>query len=509
MADPQIFIDAFDDYQRLEDENLNVLGEFVSANGSGQNWYGDIFTNVRSFDYSSRFSFPNLVEGSLAHVQCDFLGRSDRQSRVEISIDGNEFDKSMTSVVISNGEATYGRVVRISEDFPMSSVNPSVLIDYPFPSGADISEGWLDQITITALRKLRLEGGQMSFRSKESLLVERAEYELSNLKDESKIWDVSDLALEQQFVLSGSDAKFTQASENLKEFVVFNPSVSQRTPEAFGQVENQNLHSLAEVDMLVIYHGAFEEQALRLAQHRATNNNLKIEAVEIQKVFNEFSSGMRDPTAIRDMAKMLYERYSGFEYLLLFGDGSYDMRGIKTDLVDQNFIPVYETKESLYPIDAFPSDDYYALLDDDEGDILKGLLDIAVGRIPARTSAEAKIIVDKIVRYDTEESQKGDWRLRVGFIADDEDTNTHIDDAEGIANLTENNHEWLNFEKIYLDSYEQLSTPGGQRYPEVTEAIDANIFKGMLVTNYIGHGGNTGWAQERILAVNDIRSWQN
>ncbi len=509
-ASAQQTIKTMDHIIHIEDDRLNVLADFVSTNGSGQRWLGDIYTNQRSFDYSDQISVPDAVIGGEATVNMEFLGRGNVQSQVFLRTAGQEYVRSMSSIVPSNSEATYARVGRITERFELDSDNPQLIIEYPRPSSATLSEGWLDFVTYTAERELKFRDDQMAFRSEKSLLAEVSEYVITDLPEEAVVLDVSgDEVVSLELERSGDQASFSRSAENIREYVAFLPGASLLRPTAVGRVANQNLHAISDAEMIVVYHPAFEEQALRLAEHRAEYSDLKVYAIPLEQVFNEFSSGMRDPTAIRDMCKMIYDRNESFKYLLLFGDGSYDERGRYDELADQNFIPVYETPESLDPIDAFPSDDYYALLDDEDGDILQGLLDIAVGRLPARTAEEAQIMVDKIIRYDTDEEGKGEWRLRVGFIADDEDTNTHIDDAEGIASLTQASNEWVNKEKIYLDAYQQLSTPGGERYPDVTSDIDANIFKGLLVTNYIGHGGNLGWAQERILAIGDIRNWQN
>jgi len=67
----------------------------------------------------------------------------------------------------------------------------------------------------------------------------------------------------------------------------------------------------------------------------------------------------------------------------------------------------------------------------------------------------------------------------------------------------------LNIDKIYLDAYAQGSTSGGQRAPLVNEAINRRIEKGTLIMNYTGHGGEAGWAHERILEISDINNWSN
>ncbi len=134
---------------------------------------------------------------------------------------------------------------------------------------------------------------------------------------------------------------------------------------------------------------------------------------------------------------------------------------------------------------------------------------MAIGRIPVRDSEEAQAVVNKIIRYDTTPDNLRDWRNRLVFVGDDEDTNTHINDADDIANQIASRFPNYNVNKIFLDAYPQVSTPGGDRFPLVTEAINESIFKGTQVITYLGHGGSKGWAQERVLNVSDIISWEN
>jgi len=236
--------------------------------------------------------------------------------------------------------------------------------------------------------------------------------------------------------------------------------------------------------MLVVYHPLFEGDVQRYVSHRSAFNNINIEAVDVNAVYNEFSGGKVDPTAIRDLAKMIYDRSDNFRYLMLVGDGSYDYKQIMPDVPDQNFIPVYETKESLDPIDGFPSDDYFALLDLNEGTSLIGQLDIAVGRLPVKTPEEFTTLVDKFIHYDTSPRTEGDWKLRLGFAADDEES-THVRDTERLANDTRAKHPDFNQQKMYFDAFVQESTPGGTRFPDATKEINNAVFQGLLVLNYL------------------------
>ena len=272
-------------------------------------------------------------------------------------------------------------------------------------------------------------------------------------------------------------------------------------------MENQNLHGLNNVEMIILYHSEFQEAALQLAQHRSEFSDLSVATVRIDQVYNEFSTGRQDPTAIRDFAKMLYDRNPGFKYLLLFGDGSFDPRN-RYEL-GNNFIPVYE-RNSLNPLFAFPSDDYYGLLSDfGSSDPLRGALNIAIGRMPVTSLEEALAVVKKVIHYETSPATLGDWRNRMVFIGDDEDNNTHIRDANIIADQIGGANPSLNVEKIYLDAFPQVATPGDDRFPAVSEAINQAIFKGSLVMTYLGHGGSERLAQEAIIDIPTITSWEN
>jgi hypothetical protein len=96
------------------------------------------------------------------------------------------------------------------------------------------------------------------------------------------------------------------------------------------------------------------------------------------------------------------------------------------------------------------------------------------------------------------------------FVADDEDGNTHLSQAQYLADsLTWKKQPVYNLDKIYLDAYKQQSTPGGERYPDAQAAIVNRVQRGALLVTYVGHGGELGWAQERVLEVNDINGWSN
>ncbi|RME00460.1 MAG: oxidoreductase, partial [Bacteroidetes bacterium] len=390
----------------------------------------------------------------------------------------------------------------VQGEFTPGSNEFNIQLDFIRPSNS-FNEGWLDYIEVNFRRKLNLSGNQLRFRDLYSIGYNATEFRISGAGESTRVWNITNpqLPANQLGSLSGDVFSFVANTSELAEFIAFNDKAGFLTPEAIGAIPNQNIHGITSADLVILYHSKFLEAAQRLADHRINFSGLDVAMVDVEQLYNEFSSGRKDPTAIRDFAKMLYERApEQFRYLLLFGDGSFDARDIYKLAGD--YIPVWETANSTSPIYSYPSDDYYALLDDNEGGSISfGALDIAVGRLPVNTLEEANGVVDKIIHYDSSPVTLKDWRNRIAFVGDDEDTNLHTRDADGIADYLGEKFPNLNIDKIYLDAFEQVSTPGGTRVPLATEAINNNIFKGVAALVYLGHGGTKGWAQERVLKI--------
>ncbi|MBK8555663.1 MAG: type IX secretion system sortase PorU [Lewinellaceae bacterium] len=500
--------DEFDDVQRLEEDEVNLLDFFTSAQGSGKRWFGDYFLQTRQRTYE--FNFNNVVTAAPGRVKSEFAGRCGTTTTVRLTVDGTQISRNISGVSISNNETNFALGAALSGNFNPSGNKITVQINYPEVSQS--SEGWLDYIELNVRRKLIMDGAMMQFRDLNSVGQPMARYRLSGANSNLLIWDVTDPQLpRRQTYTGGSTVEFGASADTLRSFAAFYQDGALPKPEKVeGAIGNQNIHELDNLHMVILYHPDFEAAAQQLAQHRRDYSGLDVAAVRIDQLYNEFSSGGKDPTAIRDFARMMLERNPGkFDYLLLLGDGSFDPKNNTGSADNLDFIPVFETAESFHTIYAYPSDDYFGLLSADEGGALDGSLDIAVGRITARSGAEAQAVVDKIIAYDRSQVTLGDWHLRLLYIGDDQDTNAHINQAEKLANGAEAKESWFNVDKVYLDAYQQVATIGDDRYPDATAAINSAVFKGSLILQYIGHGGPRGWAQERVISNNDIAQWNN
>src|SRR4029078_12519856 len=243
-------------------------------------------------------------------------------------------------------------------------------------------------------------------------------------------------------------------------------------------------------------------------------DNFRSIVVTTDQVFNEFASGIPDPTSIRDFVKMFYDRAGNDstkrpKYLLLLGDASFDYK----DRIHENtnLVPAYESNNSLDPLSTYTSDDFFGFLDDGD-DINNGsiinLLDIGIGRIPAKSVGEAKAHIDKIMQYQSS-AALGSWRNEMTFVADDEDFNLHMHDAETITAAANQTNSLFNQDKIYLDAFHQESGAGGARYPAATQAVKDEFNSGTLIFNYTGHGGFRRLAEEVVLDQDVINSLNN
>jgi len=505
---------SFDGYTHFEDDQRNPLHDWSGAQGSGKLFVGDLYSLVTERTYNNLFSFDNLEPGEDAVLTGSFVSRSNTNTNFKIITSGQEFtSSSIGSVQLDQGENTYALTGSLIESFQPNSGNFSFTVKY---SGTGESEGWLDYIGLNVRQKLQMSGSQLKFTDKKTLDYSFSTFELNNAEG-ATIWDVTNpLNPFSQEATEGNIKIFGAETNTLKRFIAFDVSDELFPAEAIGKIENQNLHGLDNIDMVIIYHRNFEDVTEKMREHRATHSNLVVEKVRLDLIYNEFSGGAQDICAIRDFSKMLNDRSNQFKFLLLFGDGSFDYKNIKelntsTDgEIFHNLIPAYETNQSLHPINSYPSDDFFGLLSSGEGtSTLTGDLDIAVGRLTFKNEEEAQAVVNKIINYDTNPETLGDWRNKLTFVGDDEDGSIHTKQADEVSQLAENENKNFNHDKIFFDAYQQVSTSGGQRFPTATEAINQNMFKGNLVMNYLGHGGGGGWAQERVLRTQHIVDWEN
>lgn len=501
---PQIQAFDYDDYQYHEKELVNLLGSNFGTQGTGKMWFGEDFTHTRTQEFKQYFDLDKIVDGSKIVVTAQMAARSGQTTKGQIKLNEKIVQQNISPV---NFYGSYARFASLQKWRLQDIYNGSIdRIELSMINHTPPFLGWLDFVSLHTIKRLAFNGTEHFIRYIRDADSVSVDFHCQGLTDHTQIWRVSDpLNIHQ---INHDGVQFV--GNGMTEYVLFDPNQINRRPQFESAVPNQNLHGLFDAEYVLIYPAIFEKSAHMLAEHRASHSDLQVYAIAVENIFNEFASGSPDPTAIRDFLRMLHVRNPQFQFACLFGDGTYDYRGLSPALSPDNYIPTYQTDNSVDPITGFTSDDYYALLSEHEGgNGLKGGLDIAIGRIPVSSPQEAQVVVNKIIQYDKDPSMNGPWKNNFILIADDEEYNGFLNQSVRLENEIKQKYPVANRKPIYLDAFSQISTTGDARYPGVKQQINDFIEQGALVVNYYGHGGPSGFAQERVLELQDILSWKN
>jgi len=496
-------VTEFIDYKAQDVDETNI-------NNMGCTWFFDKFDITLQRDYE--FSFSNINTSRNAKIKVSMASKNASSATMYIKHNNS----TLYSRSFPNSTATsYAQWDTVcNRDFTVNSGN--IVISAQYVRAAASSVAWMDYIAINAWRYLKMTGNSMSFRNPECANAESIyEYHLENATGTLKVWNVTDpinpTVLNTS--LASSVLSFKVRGDMNNQFVAFNNSGC-NTPTFVGKVANQNLHAKKDIDYLIITHPNFQSHAERLKEIHSRIDDLVIDIVQPQYIYNEFSCGALDIAGIRNFIRMLYKNSSEehrLKYVLLFGDASYDYKN-----PDVCFIPTWESFNGCCITESPVTDDFYVCLDDNEGNMEAkasspeaSMIDIPIGRMPVSTATGATTVLDKIEEYlDKNNKAMNNWRNVITLMCDDENTE-FFNNSENIAN---NVSKWggdVIVDKIYLDAYNQVATASGQRCPEINEAISNRIERGTLVMSYNGHGGEIGLGDERILTIEDINSWQN
>jgi len=496
---PYTTILRFNDFTFYEPAEINLIK-------SGRAWFSkDLFELTTTRDYNFNFadldaSVPVSIIASVA-AHCTSLPTS-----FVLYANGQQLSSISIPVVGSYYTDTFAYERLLTPTYTSTSSSIGLRLDFIRPSND--GTGYLRSLELNVMRKLVLSTGQMAFRSVTGSspgLI--SEFHLSAGSQPVTIWDVSDPAAVKSIGTTQNNnlVVFRLHTDTLREFAAFD-GTSFYSVQSFTKVDNQDLHGTGNPDLVIVTHPSFINQANTLAGFHQQHDHMNVLVTTPDKIYNEFSSGAQDITAIRDFIKMIYDRSgkTAPRYLLMFGDASYDYKDRLQS--NSNFVPTYESSESLNPVSSIVTDDYFGLMDDTEGQGSSGTIDIGVGRFPVQTVDQADAAVKKVIHYcANSDSVRNDWRNVICFVADDWESGLHEQNADNVLIYDSA----YNVDKIYLGAYDRISTPGGLRYPEVNEAITRRVEKGALIMNWIGHGGVLGWAHARVLEIPQIKSWKN
>ena len=495
-----VSVTDFLDYQLHENETRNILS-------SGREWYSEEFGPTAEYTFS--YIFPNIVTDKNCKIRVDAAAKSSQSTSMSAFLNGLSLG-SFTFPI----SGTYDGASKRVQDFSALPSSASLQVKLRY-NNASTTKAWLNYISINAYRQLSMYGNSMFFRNPDIVQSNQlASFSVSG-NEGLLVWDITDASNAKQLPTDYSAGQYTflDSAEVLKEYVALYPSGSFLSPQLVGGVPNQNMHGLPQYDMVIITHPDFYSQAEQLAQKHRVKDGLSVVTLTPTEIYNEFSSGTPDATAFRWLMKMFYDRAlsqaDAPKYLLLFGDGTYDNRIIDSKNKDVSKLITYQASNSLNEILSYVSDDYFGLLDDNEGaNIASEQIDIGIGRLPVSTQEQANDMLTKISNY-IDDTQKGYWKNRLAYIADDDDDLLHTSQADQLVKSIESTYPSFQPKRYFLDAFIQEKSASGESYPLAKESLFNLINKGLLLVNYTGHGSIEGLANEKIISRNDVSGMYN
>ena len=280
-----------------------------------------------------------------------------------------------------------------------------------------------------------------------------------------------------------------------------------RRPPQIEIVEPSDLATATHgVDYLVVTHPKFLSAAERLAAWRATSGGggYRTKVVTTDDIYNSYGDGAVSPKAIKSFLTHAYQSWAppALSYVVLLGDGTYDFRGVDTDIHFEppeldGYIPTHYIRTDSFGRTA--SDHWYATVSGHDE-----FTDFYIGRLSVETVSEAEAVVSKILTYE-QSPPNDDWRRRIISVADDEVSNSGDFIFKKSLDEIAKDHTRLGYEtvEIFLEDItdEVEARPDDfDVHPQrlAKDMIIEALGEGAVLAQYAGHGGNTVWAHEII-----------
>ncbi len=490
----------------VHEQDLQAPGE------AGRRLLGEDFRSTRSRTFN--FDLPDNNGASIT-IHVEFGARtSGAGSSLMFSANGQRLPSTVSDNISVPSSDIFANYAVTEKDISAGKTDKLALtIDYQTTGALFLAR--LDFIEVFYGRDLKLKNGWLHFYGNAGL---RSAYEIDGCSADTQIWDVTNPLRPKKitYVLEGSKAVFVPRT-GYKEYVAFEPSQIAGSQRKWEKIENQDIHSLASPDMVIIAPAEYMEPARKIAGAHESKDGLKVIILTPESIYNEFSGGLPDVGAFRKLLKMWHDRGGEhkIKYCLLMGRGTFDNKKVSDGVkgLDYYIMPMWQSASGNSERTAYSTDSYIGMLDDctaEEFDITGAQQHVAVGRLPVKGLKEAEDVAEKIVKY-IETPDFGSWRNQVMIIADDGDYGYHIDQAQDVYTRLHRNEngQYRRYERLYLDIYKREVTSLGPTYPKAKERLLKLWNDGVALTNYIGHASPNSWTHEKLLEWKDFTTLSN
>lgn len=514
---PSNLITRYDDYQFINEEKFNLVK-------LGRIWTGDIIPGSKELTFTTK---SPMQPDDVIRFKTRVVGYNAQSARINFDVNAAKNEVTLSGTAPEFQPLNF-------EGILLNQSGNSIKFNYNTNiSSNPNAKFYFDYAEVQYKEELSFNNSQMNFRDFEieSGFGDLYGFSVKNTSELDQIWDVSDITNAKRMTnknAQNSTFNFGYTADSPffnNEFAAFKNSAAFE-PSFVGRIDNQNLSSLSNVDYLMITQPAYIAQAERLAAYHRSRNGYNVEVVDVNKIYNEFSSGSKDITAIRDFITKLNNPAGALKYVFLLGDTSYDFKNRVANNTD--ILPSYQSEFSADVKSSYVTDDYFVMTKPQNATSVTDILpDIPIGRLPAANAQEAKLLIDKTLAYYNalpgQSNPFGEWRMKLDFVADDDYEGSGPEREDGTIipgpfhflvdyaidkNFTPANKPEYNIRKLYLDAFPAITSAGGQRYPQVNQSITNDVGNSLYLF-YFGHGGINGWAQERVLSSTEVQGFNN
>ena len=479
------------------------IGDEVNLASSGREWFSSAFRLSGERELDTRIG--NCPAGAEIKIYARVAAASRAASQFQLSVSDTPIGTISTSAIAA-GQSYLVLATTGEGRFTLTHPGGDVKVRMAYQPQGGSGTAWLSRFFVNARVPLTWQQEPLLFHT-DSIgpLGDYAALSIAGVPAEAELWDATDIFAPTRYT---SPATATVPAAERRRMLLFNPATRPRVT-FLGGVENQDLHGLQPPDLLVVAHPDFLSQAERVAQvyRESPLTHLAVEVVTTPQVYNEFSSGNTDVTAIRNLARMLYWRGGGatgrFQHLLLVGKPSFGMGSSQTGT---NYLPNYQSYNSYDKSLSFGTDDFFGLLDPGEGGE-HGAMDIGVGRYSVESELEADMVVAHEEAYHNP-ANWGDWMGRLLFLADDGSENSFVENSDRLAKYVETHRPAMQCTRLFADAHPRQQSYPESSYPSVNAELHARIDQGTFLFNYIGHAGHQ-LGNESYLDIKGAREWKN
>lgn len=486
---------------------------------SGRDYLGEDFRSAKSQNF--KFDLPDNTDGN-AKIRVRFgASTSGAQSSIMVSANGQRLAATNSDKIaaVTNSDQYYNVATTTKN---ATDVGNSLTVGIEYTQGGVVNTARLDWIEVEYNRSLRMDDGQLNFTVNPKSATA---YRISGASATTMIWDITDPAdvkeVKGNFNSSDNTLTIGIADAGMREFIAFEPTVRGATVPGRIRVANQDIHAMEIPDMVIISPDAFTSAAERIAELHRQYDSMTVYVLTPEKIYNEFSGGKPDVSAFRKLLKMWYDRGAAspdgkkIGYCLLMGRPTYDQKRKNPETIKAGYSTtlIWQSSDGLSETTSYCTDDFIGMMEDEakERGMAARTIDVAIGRYPVTSLADANIAADKLEAY-LSVPDYGIWRNNVMMIADDGDTASHLNQAQKAIARMQSNEAGANYayERLYLDAFELKNTGTGSEFPEAKQRMLNKWEKeGTAIISYIGHANPKEWGHEKLLTWNDINSMSN